>query len=259
MLLGLLLTPSAAGQYEVAAMLTLPATFIATLAASGLMPRVSKLTSESKPVAQEISNTLSFASILAVPIFFGALAFPTALVITVYGGEFEAAAPLLVVLAIYRIISTQTTVLRKSINGLDHPSVNMRISAIALSFNIILGIILTIRFGAVGVIIATIFAECLIYVSTSYFIKQKIHGVTLVSRPLLEQIGAGLIMFVTVSGIHGFIPVQSWVDLSLLLTIGAGTYGFVLLLISDRLRYTIGSILRGSRLEQFVPKPVLRW
>ncbi|WP_342764793.1 oligosaccharide flippase family protein [Haladaptatus sp. W1] len=94
-LLGMLLLPAAAANYEIAAQLTAPATFVATLAGSGLMPRVSRLRAEGKTVGQEVTNTIAFSSIFAVPIFFGALAIPRALVVTVYGPEYTLGVSLL--------------------------------------------------------------------------------------------------------------------------------------------------------------------
>lgn len=259
LLLGLMLTPAAAGQYEVAAKLTLPAVFVATTAASGLMSRVSNLHSQGENVEPDISNTLAFASILSIPIFFGALAIPKPLVVTIYGGEYAAAASLLVGLALYRVVRTQSAPMVQAVNGLDIPDVNMRLSFVTLVLNVVLGVVLVYLFGAIGVVVATVVAESLRYVVLSLLLKRKLPNLTLFPRTLLEQIGMGAAMFVVVAVAHSVVTVRSWLDLTLLLALGAGVYGLGLLAISGQLRHTIGSVLRGSRIESVVPKRLLNW
>lgn len=259
LLLGFMLTPAAAGQYEVAAKLTLPATFVAVTAASGLMSRVSNYHSQDKDVEPDISNTLAFTSILSIPIFFGALAIPEPLIVTFYGGKYTGAAPLLVGLALYQIVRSQTEPLIQSVNGLDMPEVNMRLSFATLAVNVVLGVALVYFVGAVGVVVATVVAESLRYGVLAFLLKRRLPDLTLFPRTLLEQVGMGAVMFVVVAGANRVVAVRSWLDLSALLILGAGVYGLGLLAISDQLRHTIASVLRGSRIESVVPKQFLNW
>lgn len=259
LLLGALLTQGAAAQYEVAAKLTLPATFVASAAASGLMARVSNLSSKGRPVAKDVTNTLAFASVLAVPIFFGALAMPRPLVVTFYGGEYAEAATLLVGIALYRLVHTQNVPLVQTANGLDRPEAYMRVSGLALAFNVAAGVVLTLWLGAIGVVIATIAAEVLIYAAMARVVRRELDEVALLPRTLLEQVGAAVVMYLVVVALHGVVPVRSWVDLVVLVGVGAATYGVVLLAVSSQLRLTIGSVLRGSRIERFVPRRILDW
>lgn len=259
LLLGALLTQGAAAQYEVAAKLTLPATFVATAAASGLMARVSNLSSKGRPVGRDVSNTLAFSSVLAVPIFFGALAIPRKLVVTFYGGEYVEAATLLVGIALYRLVHTQNVPLIQTANGLDRPDVYMRVSGVALAFNVAAGVVLTLWLGAIGVVIATVAAEVLIYAGMARVVRRELDEVALLPRTLLEQVGAAVVMYLVVVALHAAVPVRSWVDLVVLVGTGAVTYGAVLLAVSSQLRLTIGSVLRGSRIERFVPRRILDW
>ncbi|WP_435154301.1 oligosaccharide flippase family protein [Haladaptatus sp. DFWS20] len=258
-LLGVLLVPATAANYEVAAQITMPATFVATLAGSGLMPRVSKLSNEGKMVGQEVTNTIAFASILAIPIFFGALSIPEKLIATVYGPKYSLGASLVVGIAAYRFVSTQTTPLSQTMNGLDRPDVNMRISSIALAANVVLGTVLTLWFGPIGVVVATVVAESFIYVSTAYLLKREIPSVELLPRPLRAQAAVGALMFFFVSAADHVIVVSSWLDLGFLLAVGATTYVSALLVVSTELRTTVGGILNGSRLEPYVPSRILNW
>lgn len=247
-LLGILLSPGAAGHYEVAMKLTIPAVFIPEIAGEGLMARVSNLKSKGESVGIDVSNTLMFTSILAVPIFFGAAVLSRQLVVTIYGPEFAAAAGLLVGLSLFRLLRTQSAPLIETINGLDHPDINVRITALALFVNIALGIAMTIEFGAIGVVLATVIAEGIKYVSAAYVVRGLVSDVEILPRTLLEQFGAGLVMAVGVLGAHRIFPVQSWVHLTGLVAWGATVYGIVLLAISPTLRFTALSIARDAGL-----------
>ncbi|WP_084156814.1 oligosaccharide flippase family protein [Haladaptatus cibarius] len=258
-LLGILLVPATAANYQVAAQLTVPATFVASLAGSGLMPRVSRLWTEGKAVGQEVTNAIAFSSVFAVPILFGALAIPNALVVTVYGSEYALGASLIASIAAYQFLATQTTPLIQTLNGIDRPDVNMRASGIALSVNIVLGVILTLQFGPIGVVISSLVAESLIYVFTAYVVKRQVPSVELVPRPLCVQVSTGVIMFLVVSAVSRVVVVQSWFDLGILLTVGATTYVGVLLVVSPAIRTTVGSVLDGSRLETYIPRRFLNW
>ncbi|WP_266077638.1 oligosaccharide flippase family protein [Haladaptatus caseinilyticus] len=259
LLLGLLLTPTAAGYYEVAAKLTLPAIFVGNAAASGLMARVSNRRSKNQDVSADVYNALSFTSILAIPIFFGALALSQSLVVTFYGPRYAPAGALLIFIAAYRLLKSQNAPLTQTINGLNSPETTMRISAGTLAINIVLGVVLVLQIGAVGVAVATLIAEGARYLSLLTVVRGRIPGVRFLPRTLLEQFSAGVIMFLIVSLAHRIVPVRSWPDLFTLLAIGAAIYILTLLLVSSRLRQTIGSVLRGSQIERFVPHQILDW
>ena len=259
LLLGFILAPAAAGHYEVALKFTAPAMFVADTAGSGLMARVSNRRSNGRDVTQDISNTLSFAGILSIPIFFGALAISRPLVLTFFGGQFAEASLLLIGLALYRVLQSQTSPMGQAIAGLDKPRVNMQISAVALTLNVIAGVGLTLWIGMIGVVLATILAESLKYVTFACVLREEISQVVLVPRTLREQFLAATVMFIVVWTAHQFLIVRSWVDLSVLIVLGGVIYGGLLLLISPQLRLTIGSVLRGSRIGRYVPKRILNW
>lgn len=236
LLLGLLLGPAAAGHYEVAFKLTLPAMFVATIAGSALMPKVSNLRSRAEPVAQEVTNALAFTSILSIPIFFGAIAIPRELIVTAYGPAYREAAVLLGGLALFRLLRTQSQPLQSAIDGIDRPDVNLHISAFTLALNVVAGYLLVLEHGAVGVVIATVGAEALRYSLCSVTLKHELDQFDLLPRPILMQLLAGGFMFLVVSGLALIVPIRSWVDLVLVVGIGGLSYSFSLLMISHQVR-----------------------
>lgn len=242
-LLGIILVPSAVGYYEVAAKLTVPATFVSGVAARGLMAKVSNLRSKGESVAEDVSNTIAFTTVLSVPILFGALALSRQLVVTLYGGEYAPAAELLVGLAVFRTLQTLNGPLRQTINGIDCPRVNTWLSVGVLTLNVAVGVVLTLEYGAIGVVVATVLAETVRYVGLAAVLRRALPDVVVLPRTFLQQVVAGVVMFGVVTVAVRAVPVASWVELTALVGLGAAVYGTVLFGISPEVRLTGRSVL----------------
>lgn len=236
LLLGYLVGQASVGDYKVALTLTVPAMFVATIAGSALMPKVSNLASREEAVGQEVTNTLAFTSVLSLPIFFGALAIPRPLVVTAYGGDYRGAAVLLVGLALFRVFQTQSRPLRSAINGLDRPDLTLKISALTLALNVVTGYLLVLEMGALGVVVATVGAELLRYGLCFAVVRSSIPGIDLLPRPMFEQVAAGVLMYGAVVLLEGVVPIRSWVTLGIVVGTGVVVYAAALFLISSQVR-----------------------
>ncbi|NIB99456.1 oligosaccharide flippase family protein [Halobacterium sp. R2-5] len=239
LLLGTILTTGVAGHYEVANKLTVPALFLSGAITSGLMPKVSNLQSKSEDPTTDISNALSFASLLAIPIFFGSLALSQKLVVTAYGADYAMAAPYLVGLAFYKVISSQTSVHRSTLSGLDLPRINLKFSTLALLVNVVLGVALVFVIGGIGVVIATIIAEAVQYFGAMYTVKRELPAVEIFPTTFLQQVGAGVAMLFALYGLRGLFVLDSLYSVGLIVGCGAAVYGTVLLVVSPQLRVTL--------------------
>lgn len=242
LLLGFLASPMSAAWYEVAYKLTTPAMFVGGLISAGLMAKVSDQVSRGESIDDDINNSLAFASSIAIPVFFGALAIPESIVVTAYGSEYRNAALLLVGLALYRVIQTQTDVLTGILQGLDKPDVQMRASALALAINIPLGIALYWEFDALGVVIATVVSETVRYVFFNRSVSREVTR-SLLPRAFFEQVAAGAAMYVAVEGASHWLVVRSWVELVALVGFGTAVYFLVLSLVSYHFRATARGVL----------------
>lgn len=248
LLLGAVLTTAVVGEYQAAFRLTLPAVFIGTVVISGLLPKVSNLSSRGENVAEDVQNVIAYSSLLAIPIFFGSLAIPEQLVVTAYGGEYRDGAILLVGIALYRLFETQRLVFSGTLKGIDRPSVVMKIDAFALVFNVALGFALVYEIGPIGVVLATVLAEASRYVLLAYLVNKQFGDVRLVPRPLMEQFAAGAIMFLAVESISRFVTGASWFNTALLVGVGGAVYMGLLFFISTNFRVTVRSLYRDSGL-----------
>lgn len=247
LLLGFLLSSTEIGYYEVAFKLTIPATFLYAAITTSLMPKVSNLHSRGKQVGHVVTNSLSYASLIAIPLFFGAVSLPTDLVVTLYEPEYKEATTFLIGLALYQVLGSQSKIYQTTLRGLDLPNVGLRIDTVSLVLNVITGVALIYVYGAVGVVIATVAAESLRLVLSAYAVNRRVAEITLLPRSLIEQVMAGIVMFIAVEYLSENIVVSSWIPLILLVSCGAGVYAAVLVMISRRHRQTFVSILQDIK------------
>jgi len=246
LLLGAILGTGASGQYKIAMQLVLPGATLSMVMGSGLFAEVSSLASRDEEVAQQVTNNVAFASVLAIPLFFGALAMPESIVVTVFGSEYRPAAILLVGLAAYQILQTQSAQIMSVLEGLDHPDLKMYIVAVTLVTNVILGVILVRRFGAVGIVIATIVAEALKFSWVTYLARRHV-TYEIFPTPVRHQFVAAIGMFAVVELLHRWLGVSSWFELLAIVGVGAVVYGTVLVSLSDIFMHTAKSILSDAR------------
>lgn len=248
LLLGAILTSSAVGDYQVSMQLTLGGTFIGAVASKGLMARVSEHWSENNTseIVTDLTNSLGYASVLAIPVFFGASAMPNDLIVTVFGSQYTGVGSILVGLALFRVIKVQSSQLGSTVNGIDRPDVNTRIGLIVLVLNVTLGILLLFEYGVLGVVAATIISEIVRYTALAFVVKQYLPSVPLFSRPLRHQLISGLVMFILVDRVHAIIGVSWWGQLVFLIGLGGIAYFSVLTIISESFRITAKGILSDA-------------
>ena len=245
LLLGFFLGPAIAGKYEVALKLSLPAMFLTMVASSGLLARVSNFDSKGKrePIIVDLKNTLSISSVLAIPMFFGAHALRGDIVVTVYGSKYNGASVFFVWLVLYQLVRTQVGPIFSTIDGLDRPDISLGVSVVTLLLNVALGIGFLFEVGPVGIVYATVLAETFQYIVGVVCLKRMIPESILFPRTLLEQAVASVTMFVIVSAATLRMAVHSWLDLLLLVGLGASVYGVVLFAISNEHRTILRNVV----------------
>lgn len=246
LLLAAVLGAGASGQYKIAMQLVLPGAMISMVMGSGLFAEVSTLASQGEDVSQRVTNNIAFASFFAIPLFFGALAMPEAIVVTVFGKEYSEAAWLLVGLAVYQIVATQSTQVTSVVEGMDRPDIRLYIVALTLAVNIVLGVVLVYRIGAKGIVVATIVAEFIKFSSMTYFAKQHVNY-EIIPSPMRWQFVSAAVMFVVVELLHRTWGVRSWFELLFIVGVGAVVYALLLVSLSDVFMHTAKSILADAR------------
>lgn len=249
LLLWALISRSAVGKYQVSMQLTMAGTFIGGVVSMGLMARVSEYWSQddAPAIVNDVRNSVGYASILAIPIFFGAAAMPNDLLVTVFGPEYSGVGTVLVGLALYRLVAQQSSQLKSTIGGLDRPDINTRIGFLVLILNVGLGYVLLIEYGIIGVVVATVISEIVQYTILAFVIKQELPEVPLFARPLQHQLLVGAVMYLIVDRLHAMIGVSWWGELLVLIGVGGLVYISGLSAISESFRATVRGVLSDAR------------
>lgn len=242
-LLGWLATASAAGDYRISLALSMPATFVAGVIGTGLVGRISNLESRNEFWQDDYHHAISFSSILAVPMFFGGLVIGEELIVAVYGNQYIGAEVFLIGILLYRLLATQTTPRTSVINALNKPNLNFYISSISLIINVGFGIGLWSQYGSIGIIFATVITQIFSLLIRVYLVSNLTGNYTFVTRLLIKQISAGIVMLALVSGIKQLLELSLLSEVAILVVSGGAVYFGTLSALSSKFRSTIQNIL----------------
>lgn len=205
-LLGWVGLTASVGYYEVALSLTAIATLISGVVMDGIISRVSNLTSRDEPIDEILTTTLSYTSVIAIPLFVLVTVFAAPLVRAVYGPAYLATVPFLVGIGLYRIVQTQREPLDSAVKGMGRPDTVFRISSLTLTVNLILGVALVYTVGPVGVIVATVVAELLRCSLLHRALRDAGESVAILPRPLRIQFLGAAAMGVVVVPLSVVLP-----------------------------------------------------
>lgn len=244
-LIGILATGVFVGYYNVALRISAPAVFITQLISNGTYGDISDLHSRGEAVAERLQSSTSYSSILAVPLFFGALILGREILVTAYQPKYADASVFLVLISFYRILITQERVFSSAINGLNLPHTSFHISLVKFVTNVIGSVGLFFIIGPIGVVVGSTIAQSVTYILSIYVVKMEISSLTTIPRPLLHQLVSGGVMAAVIWGLRQIIPVQSWVYITVLVGVGAAVYGIILLAISKHHRVTLRNVSGG--------------
>jgi len=249
-LLGWLATAGAAGMYQVALKLAMPAALVSAAVGTGLLGRISNLESRDEEWHTDYRNALSMESLLAVPIFFGSVVLSEGLIVTVFSAQYEGAGVFLVGLALYKVLDTQTSPRESVLNALDRPDVVFWTSLAALAINVSLGVGLLLLYGPVGIVLATVITQAFTYTARTVAVRMLTDAGTVVTRPFLEQVLAGAVMAALVRIGTRVVGPEGWHVIVALVAFGGVIYFGVLLAFSSYFRSTVRGIYSDFR-EQY--------
>lgn len=248
LILGAFVGPAVVGNYEVAMRITFPAMFVAGVASNGLMGRISNRRSRDEEVALDVRNNLAYASLVAAPLFFGAAVLGGPVVVTVFSSQYAGAGAFVAGLALFHLFRSQKAILVSTINGFDRPGANLRISTVVFSLNLVLGVGLLFEIGPIGVVAATVVSEAVGYGWRAWVVRSLTPSVSLVPRPLAEQLASGALMAGVVLAGRRALPLGHWENVLALLALGVLTYFGTLVAVSEQFRGTVRAVAADAGL-----------
>lgn len=241
LIIGSIVGNSAVAFYGTGLRLVQPAAFVAGSIGAPLMIRTSGRHSREMDVLTDLRNGVSYSSIIAIPIFFGSLVIPDAVVRTTFGTGFGAAAPALTSLALFQVVQTFGSSFTSVWMGSDRVDLEFKIALVVVVVNLPLATVAAYQFGLVGVIGATILAETIrivLYEAAAH----RTFGTVVFPRTVLEQVGSAAIMAVVVRLLAEQVAVTGWVPLLILVGTGGIVYVCVLFVVSSTFRETVTAV-----------------
>lgn len=240
-LLGILATTAASGHYQAALNITLPATFLTTVAAPGMMSRISALDSheEYSEATVHVQRAVNYSSIIAIPLVVGATIVGTHTVILIYGTQYSEAGLYVAGLAMFQLLKSQTSIYTSVIEGLDRPDLTLRYSIVQFIVNIGLGVALLLAIGLFGVVIATVVAKSIHYFMTTRAVVQRLE-VSPIGSPVKYQLQVALVMGIAVSIASLWVSPTDTFRVAGLISLGAIVYGGGILLSEEHRKLVFG-------------------
>jgi O-antigen/teichoic acid export membrane protein len=242
LILAVLVSSTAVGLYEPAHRLTVPATFVAASVGASLTVKASGLSSIGESVEHDLRNAVSYTLLLAAPLFFGALAMPEALMRTIYGPSATAGAMALVGLALFQVFNSFQLPFDNLVSGIDRPEINLGVSVVTISIDVVLAVVLARAYGLEGVVAATVLSE-VVRVVIFQGILYRMFGSFVLTRPVIEQLASAVVMFLAVEGVLLAFSIRSVLDLLLVVSLGGAVYFGCLLVVSPHFRLTLDNVL----------------
>ena len=241
---GYFMTNGDVGIYRVAFQFTTAATFITTAIYSTLTPKISNWSANNQweKIAPPVSRGITFALILAVPVFTGGLLLADKLLYYFYGADFAAGATVCTILLLVQVISVFITLLGVALTASDHARQSFYATASAALINIILNCLLIPILGINGAAVATLISYSVNAILIAHFLKRYI-TVKIEKRPILNIIISAAVMGLFVFIYKLFVPLDNVILTLIPVCIGAVIYFFLLFKIDRGIRDEIAGMV----------------
>lgn len=244
-LIGYYLSNADVGIYRIAYQVTGAALFITTALNTALFPRMSRWNTDGDllSISSALTRAITFSLLLAIPVVIGGILLGDKLLYFLYGADFVAGTPTLVVLLVMQIVSVFLTLQITCLNAMNYPKDSFISTSLAAVTNICLNIIFIPFIGILGAAIATLISITLNAIISHVLLSR--HLEIIIERRSIAHI---LIATFVMAGIVLTLRIVSGIpSLSYLLGIvaaGSLIYFLILFRIDSELRQEAADLLR---------------
>ena len=229
-MIGYYLTNADVGVYRVVFQFTTLAVIATTALRATLWPKVSRWskTGEIKNIEESLSRAFSYSLILAVPVFTGGILLGDRLLYFFYGAEFAKGYPILIILLFTQIVNVFQFFLTMYLSALDRQKDSFKVTAVAVTANIVLNILLIPIIGIMGAAIATLVTMTLNAVLARRLLSQNM-VIRIEPDSILNILKASVAMVLFVGSYRLLIPLSNvWLTMVPVILGGLG-YGILVL------------------------------
>lgn len=241
LLIGAFLGSNVAGYYTSANRLLVLGSHVGSSIAPALMVRASASDSPANDLP-DLRLGMQYATILALPMFFGSLALSNGLMVTAFGPTFAGTGSVLIGLAVYHVVNTYDTVIFSFFNGINQPEKSTKATAIALTVLAVGSGVAVFNIGLLGVVTTVVFAH-VVRVLIGEIMLHETFGQVVIPTSAIRQIAVSLLMFFVVVGLSKYIAITGWFSLCVVVGVGAVVYGVILLVLDEYLRGMVRTVL----------------
>ena len=238
--------------YQLVFQFTTLAVVATTALRATLWPKVSywgKI-GEMKYVEQSLSRALIYSLLLAVPVLIGGILLGDKLLYFFYRIESGSGYVVLVILLVVQIINVFQFFFLMYLGALDHQKDSFKVTAVAVTANIIFNLLLIPVMGIIGAAVAT-FVTMLLNAVLGRLILSRIMIIQIDYSSILNIMKASAVMALFVMSYRLIVPLYSvWVTLVPVILGGLG-YGILVL----KLDRKISNELRGILTQVNIPWP----
>ena len=251
-LIGYFMTDTDVGIYRVALQLTSIATFVTLALHTTLYPKVSYWGKQHDLASVEsaLARAFTYSLLLAVPVLAGGWILGERLLYFFYGAPSAAGAGALAILLLVQVASVFMYLQTMCLNALDRPKDSFRVTAVAVTANVVLNILLIPAYGIVGASAATLVTMVLNAALAHRALSRNIR-VRIEPRAVGHIVLAALIMAAVVMAFSFAIPLSNVFLVLAAVALGGLVYILVLL----RIDRGIHDELKELTLKLGIPWP----
>jgi O-antigen/teichoic acid export membrane protein len=243
-LLGFFVSNAFVGYYTAAWNIAQFLIIFGTAISQTLFPEMSEsaVSNDSEAVSNLLNSALSYAGLIMIPGLVGGFLIGDRL-LQIYGSDFTQASLVLSVLIVATLLQSYQKQFTMTLNALDRPDVAFRVNLIFILLNVILNILLIIRYGWVGAAAATTLSIAIsLFVAYAYL--DSILSFSIPTDEITKQWAAAGTMAIFIIGLirveAGYVTIESnFLFVLLAVPLGAAVYFCSLFILSSRFRTTI--------------------
>jgi len=243
LIIGLLLTTTEVGEYEVAWRIAGVTILLSSAVGTAIFPKISALASseDTKEIRNLTRSSIIYSTIVILPALFATIFLAQDILSILFGQEYISAAYVLIILLIGRLFQGPLIVLEKIVQGIDSPEISAKINIFSAVFNILLNCIFIWSIGLVGAAIATSIA----YGVSAFFHYRYVNSRINVSFPKEKFVWvliSSSVMTVIIYGINRRYAIEDLAELGIVISIGMIIY-FIILLLRSSFRNDLLTVL----------------
>lgn len=235
-IIGIFLSSSFVGVYEIAWKVSVFATFFINAITTTIFPQISswEAAGDYEKIESLIPEILLWSFLLVIPAFFGTLVFSREILTLIYGTEYGTASLVLIILMGEKIVQAIYRPLKRILEGIDHVDLAAKATLAGIVSNVILNIALVQWVGVIGAAIATSLSLCIMVAAVIRYLRKFIN-IEVPSTEIIWLTGSSAVMAGILMIIKSYKQPSSIPELVVMVAIGALLY-FTFLSVNNSFR-----------------------